>query len=786
MDNLITPDFNAIPEFLRQEKWAVWPAEPREKGGYNKRPVGTSGYPIATNKPQSWGSFDNTRIFFEATHGQTLHSLKGPIVGAGILLQATSPLVGIDLDHVINPDGTFATWAEPIINELKAITYCELSPSGSGIHAYLYGKKPDTKCKGGPGNALEIYDNTRFLTVTGCKLPDCPDTAASGAEAQAMIDKLVAYIRGSKKTISTGEREATRKPLQKELKQLAPKDRPETLTDSELLDKIRQSRQGQKFSTLYDYGDISGYPSASEADQALCNILASWTAKDIGRMDSLMRQSALLQEPERIAKWDKVHSQGATYGEATIATAIRDCKWCYEVKNYRHKSQSKPTPKQTNPDYFPLAEDDLAVRFVAKHKDAMRYCHDSGKWYHWNGQIWQREETQEAISLMRIVCKEAAELAGTKERKALLRDQLYRHALNIAQTDRAVAVTSKIWDANKFLLGTPGGTVDLKTGELRQAKQSDYITKSTSIAPDNNLPLLWTKFLDEATAGDNGLQRFMQQIAGMVLTGDTSEHALFFVYGPGGNGKSVFLTAITEILQDYAVTAAMETFINSPGDRHPTELAMLHGARLVTASETEEGRNWAESKIKQLTGGDKITARYMRQDFFTFLPQFKLLIIGNHKPSIRTLDEAIKRRINIIPFTQTPQEKDAHLSEKLRAEYPAILRWMIDGCLDWQENGLQRPACVQEATENYFADQDLISQWIDECCKVDPIFKGKSSELFASWKEFAERNGIKPGNSKTFKSSMERRGYECKQVKTGSVYLGICLEPKEETKRYPD
>lgn len=772
---MLTPNFDTIPQFLRDlPHWSVWPAIPRKNGKIGKPPLGINWKLNKPNDKNGWSDFNTIHKFYETNQGKTFSYTdkdgkhQGPISGVGILLDQSLSLVGIDFDNIIEPTGNYAEWATPLIKELSKITYCEISPSEKGIRAFIQGQKPAGKCRRGD---LEIYDDVRFLTVTGHRLDGCQNEVGSGKDAQDILDKLIASITQENKPISTKRGAQPRAPDR-------PQGQPELMTDSELLDKIRQSKQGQKFSTLYDSGDISAYGNDhSAADQALCNILASWTGKDASRMDRLMRDSALLQEPERLAKWDKVHSQGATYGAMTIAKAIQDCRWCYEPTNYRKKSQSKPIQKQTNTGYFPLAEDDLAVRFVAKYKEKMRYCHDSGKWYQWNGQIWEKEKAEEAIDLMRLVCKEAAELAGTKERKGLLSVNLYKHALEIARTDRAVAVTSEIWDSNKFLLGTPNGTVDLKTGNLRKSIQTDYITKTTNVSPSNHKSLpLWMKFLDETTAGDKKLQRFIQQIAGMILTGDISEHALFFVYGPGGNGKSVFLTAITEIMQDYAVTAAMETFISSQSDHHPTDVAMLQGARLVTASETDEGRNWAESKIKQLTGGDKITARFMRQDYFTFSPQFKLLIIGNHKPSIRTLDEAIKRRINIIPFIQIPQEKDPHLSEKLRSEYPSILRWMIEGCLDWQQNGLQRPQCVKEATEDYFSDQDLFSQWINECCNVNPIFTGKSSELFASWKEFAEQNGIKPGNSKTFASDMEKRGYPKIRDNRGQKFKGICVK----------
>jgi putative DNA primase/helicase len=205
-----------------------------------------------------------------------------------------------------------------------------------------------------------------------------------------------------------------------------------------------------------------------------------------------------------------------------------------------------------------------------------------------------------------------------------------------------------------LLLGTPGGTVDLRTGELRTSRLEDCITKMTSVAPLDEPCPRWIQFLNEATGKDADLIEFLQQWCGYGLTGLTREHALVFVYGAGGNGKSVFLNVVQTIMKDYAITAAMDTFTASKFDKHSTDLAMLQGARLVTASETEEGRAWAEARIKQMTGGDAITARFMRQDNFTFTPQFKLTIIGNHQPVLHNVDDAAKRRFNIVPFLLKP------------------------------------------------------------------------------------------------------------------------------------
>jgi putative DNA primase/helicase len=273
---------------------------------------------------------------------------------------------------------------------------------------------------------------------------------------------------------------------------------------------------------------------------------------------------------------------------------------------------------------------------------------------------------------------------------------------------------------------------------------------------------LWLEFLHQTFAGDAGLIRFLQQWHGYSLTGSTREHALLFGHGHGGNGKTVWLNTISNIMGDYCRTAAMDTFTAAKHDRHPTELAALKGARLVCASETEEGRAWSEVRIKQLTGGDRIAARLMRQDFFEFVPQFKLTVIGNNVPELHNVDDAARRRLNIVPFTQKPPVIDRNLEQKLRAEWPGILRWKIVGCLDWRENGLIRPDAVAASTAEYFSEQDLLSQWLEECCvQTDDGSQAKDTvaSLMASWRNYAKAHGEDVGSSRRFVTSMRKRGF---------------------------
>jgi putative DNA primase/helicase len=310
------------------------------------------------------------------------------------------------------------------------------------------------------------------------------------------------------------------------------------------------------------------------------------------------------------------------------------------------------------------------------------------------------------------------------------------------------------------------------------------MTKITSVGPGGACPR-WRKFLQRITAGDAELEQFVQRLIGYSLTGTTIEHAMFFAYGTGANGKSVLISTIAGILSDYHCTAPIEAFVASQTERHPTDLASLRGARLVTAIETEEGRRWAENKLKALTGGDRIAARFMRQDFFEFLPVFKLLVAGNHKPSLRSVDEAIRRRLHLVPFTVTipAEERNKNLADELKAEWPGVLAWMIEGCLDWQKRGLDPPEAVRTATENYFSDQDLLAQWLDDECDAEPgnEFKTETvAALFASWSAYVQKHGGASGGKNDFGDRLESKGFTRHRTRQqGRFFRSIRLKYRE-------
>jgi putative DNA primase/helicase len=328
------------------------------------------------------------------------------------------------------------------------------------------------------------------------------------------------------------------------------------------------------------------------------------------------------------------------------------------------------------------------------------------------------------------------------------------------------------------LLNTPAGVVDLRTGRIRAHRADDYMTKITAAGPRGDCPL-FLRFLDRIMAGDKELIAYIRRVFGYCLTGITREHALFFGHGSGGNGKGVLKSTFAGLMGDYHKTAPIQTFTASYGDRHSTDVASLCGARLVTASETEEGRHWDEAKVKLLTGGDQVSARFMRQDDFQFTPAFKLFIDGNHQPALKSVDEAIRRRLQMIPFAVTipPDERDGELTEKLKAEWPGILRWAIDGCLQWQTEGLRPPRAVKATTDEYMEAQDTFSAWIADRCERKPDAWSGSTALFQSWSSWARDAGEDVGSQMKLSAKL-KKVFAPKAQNTGNGFLGLRIRPR--------
>ncbi len=427
------------------------------------------------------------------------------------------------------------------------------------------------------------------------------------------------------------------------------------------------------------------------------------------------------------------------------------------------------------------SDDGLASAFTRRHGEDWRYCAAWGKWFVWTGQRWNEDRTLGVFNLVRHVSRTASERAEKPSDQNKLASAATVAAVErLARSDRTHAATTEEWDADPWAFNTPGGIIDLRTGRVSAHHRGARQTRLATATPRGECPR-WRAFLGDVTGGDADLQAYLQRMAGYCLTGSTDAHALFFLYGTGANGKSVFVNVLSTMLGDYAANAPMDTFMEARGDRHPTDLAGLRGARFVASIETEQGRRWNESKVKAITGGDKVSARFMRQDFFEYTPQFKLVIAGNHKPAIRNVDEAMKRRLHLIPFTVTipPDRRDGKLTEKLLAERDGVLAWALAGCLQWQRTGLQPPASVVSATEEYFEAEDAQGQWIAERTEPSPHAFALTRELYLDWKDWADLNGEFVGSIKRFSADLSARGYLQKRNGTGQRgFVGLRVLPR--------
>lgn len=375
-----------------------------------------------------------------------------------------------------------------------------------------------------------------------------------------------------------------------------------------------------------------------------------------------------------------------------------------------------------------------AKRFVLAHGNEVRFCHTWRKWLVWDGQRWVGDDTgeirrrakQTAINIL-IEARNESEDEQRKQVLAWQKQSEFEHRIraliSLAESEEGVPVRVKDLDCDSMLLNCQNGTLDLGTGEFREHHREDLITKLSPVIYDSNAECPhWLQFLNRIMGGNDELIFFLQRVAGYSLTGDTREHALFLLFGTGANGKTTLLETLRHVWGDYAMSAEFSSFVATRGMSVRNDLARLAGARAVTAAESQANRYLAEEVIKQITGGDTITARYLYSEHFDFRPQFKLFLATNHKPRIRGTDFAIWRRIHLVPFTVTipNEEQDKMLLEKLRGEAPGILRWALEGLAAWRSSGLAAPAEVADATREYRSEQDVLQHFLDDRCVGDP------------------------------------------------------------------
>ncbi len=793
---------DAIPEFLKaQDQWLVWGyVEEVDKDtgeiDYDKPPVNarTGSAGSSTNR-KTWSPFDVAlqayhRDCYDPVTGQGRYdgigfalSLKmGPEDSKGV--DAPLHLIGVDLDHCRDAiTGTIEPWAMAIIDALN--TYSEVSPSGTGVPLFLLGTLPRHGRKKGH---YENYETGRYVTVTGQHIPGTPLTIEARQDALRRIhndqfgEERKAESNGNSRSGST----------------------PHDLADADLLERMFRSKNGGRIRTLW-HGDASGYKSGSEADLALVNHLGWWCNYDRQRVCDLFAQSGLYR-----SKWNR-----PDYRERTLSKALDGQSGGYEPRGGRHKSpfgangappSKNGTKPQTDacvtPREFHLTDLGNSRRVVARHGADWRYCHPFKKSYIYDGTRWAEDDTAAAIRLVKETqtslygevahqIVELGKLADEDERKKEL-PQLTRKlkhllswedarrisaCLQLATSEPGIPILPADMDRDPFMLNVRNGTIDLRTGELREHRRRDLITKLAPVEYDPNAQcVLWLRFLQRIMDGNQALITYLQRTAGYSLTGDVREQCLFFLHGGGANGKSTYLGVPKHILGGYGYQAVPELLMAKNTEAHPTERADLFGKRFVCTIETDEGKRLAEALMKQLTGGDSVTARKMRQDFFEFEMTGKIFLAANHKPQVRGADYAVWRRIKLIPFTVTipDHEKDKTLLAKLKAESSGILAWAIQGCLDWQRDGLAEPEEVSGATAAYRAEQDVIHAFIDDCCFVNDAVKVRTSLLYEAYQRWS---GDKLMTAAAFRNYMNGKGFKSERGTGGNwFYHGIGLQ----------
>ncbi|MFD0358268.1 phage/plasmid primase, P4 family [Streptomyces sp. NPDC127110] len=437
------------------------------------------------------------------------------------------------------------------------------------------------------------------------------------------------------------------------------------------------------------------------------------------------------------------------------------------------------------PDTYSRTDDGNALRLVDGHLDEIRYVPQRGRWLRWDGHRWAWDEAGAVREMARAIARNLPSGEGeAKHRMRSLSTAAISAMVTMAQTDPRIVVHAGQLDAHRMLLNTPAGAVDLTTGKLSAPDPAQMHTRATRVAPDENLPTpRWEKFLAQTFGDDQELRGYVQRMAGYAASGSVRWHILPFLHGPGGNGKGVFLNVLRSVLGDYAATAP-NAFLMAGAQRHETEIARLHGLRLVIASEVNQEAKFDEAKVKELTGGDGLTARFMRQDHFTFEPTHKLFLMGNHQPRVSAGGKSFWRRLRLMPFTRTPEEVIEDLDLLLISEEaPGILAWIIAGAVDVFRDGLRDPASVTAATAQYAAEEDALARFLDEACHVGGGTQVRTvTDVFrTAYERWCRAEGEDPLASRQLGRELKDRFQIVRKGSNGTYYyLNVALQAPAE------
>lgn len=747
-----------IPQELKGLKqWVCWAGDKLPKN-----PV--TGGNAMSNNPSTWADYDTAVSAVKKYHFDGIGFMFAP------------PYFGVDLDKCIDD----TDFVDEFVEGLRS--YNEISKSGNGIHIICKGKLPDGNRRRG---RVEMYSEGRYFIMTGNQYNDKYADIVDCTERIKVLHS-------------------------KYLPDLTPQTIKDTqiirleLTDTQIIDKARSCKTGQVFQLLYDGAWQGLFNSQSEADLALCGQLAFWCQKDEVQIDRIFRASGLMRP-----KWDQKRGVN-TYGQMTISKAVSTCGEVYTPQRGSNDTElalslfGKKKPRVTK--HYDRTDTGNAHRLYDRCNGEIRYSYARKKWYYWTGKLWALDDTGEVKKYTDLVLDDmkaqAFEIDDEHEREQFLRfvtacGNSNRKNAMITETQHldGIPVLPDQMDAYQEYLNCQNGIINLRNGELMPHSPEFMMTKICLSEYDvsGKKPVRWLKFLNEVCNGDQDLIRYLQKCVGYSLTGSTREQCAFFLYGIGNNGKSTFLETLSDMLGNYAANAQPDTLMtkrNDGGNGANSDIARLKSSRFVTTEEPSEGVRLNEGLVKQLTGGGRVTCRFLFGDEFEYEPEFKIWIATNHKPVIRGTDVGIWRRIRLIPFeVNIAKEKvDKNLKYKLREEMPQILRWAVEGCQLYTCEGLEMPECVKRATDEYKSEMDLLQTFADACIVIDySVPKGvPANELYSAYVRWAERNNEYVMTSRKFFTEMSKKLPEKRREARGIVYGQIRLLDGEKQFSFAD
>jgi putative DNA primase/helicase len=745
-----------VPAELRAlRQWILWGWE-EDKGGRKKVPLLAGGRIKAkSNAPSTWTTFS------EACKALANNDR---FAGIGFVFSEKDPYVGFDFDGCL-VEGELAEWARSHLEDLAGC-YAEISPSGNGVKVWCRGVLTGTGGKRSVGRdkhtGIEMYDRGRFFCVTG---EAYGEAAAEIPDRQEVVDHLYAWVKEPKKA-SPPQRAAA----------------PETAAEARAIRYLKTmdpavSGQGGHDRTFRAACKMVEF--GLSYDQALAALLSDynprcdppWTEKDLRhKLDDAFERAEL---GKMLAKDRNGHQ--ASNGRPETAATI----------------QAPFLAEQLDARLAKVPRTDMgnAERFAARHGAIVRYCNPWGRWLIWDGRRFAVDQTDGIQALAKATARkilaEASTIEGDDECKGHLQharateSRAKLEALTaLARSEPGIPILPADMDRDGWLFNCENGTVDLRTGTLRPHDRADVLTQLCPVVfhPDADCPL-WDATLDLFFAGDQKLIRYWQRLCGYALVGLIRDHVMPVAYGDGSNGKSTILGTLLEVFgPDYAMKAPASFLMAKVHDPHPTDRADLFRKRLVVAIETEDGRRLDETMVKELTGGDDIRARRMREDHWQFKPTHTLFMATNHRPTIRGTDHGIWRRLKLVPFSvKVDGEKaDTTMAEKLRAEFPGILAWCVRGCSAWQEVGLNEPDSVRIATDDYRAEQDVLGTFLADRTIRGPGARTRCNAMYATYREWAEKAGEHPVTMKRFGQAMKERGFST-ATSNGKWYLDVGL-----------